>query len=114
MGKKTGVSRRQFLVSTSAAAVGAAALNGKTLPAEKIPQSFQSAAGSSIPYSRQELLSESAAPRTLGDCGEVAFPLGGIGTGTISLGGRGELRDWEVFNRPAKHRVLPFSFVSLW
>jgi uncharacterized protein (DUF608 family) len=36
----------------------------------------------------------------------VALPLGGIGTGTISLGGRGDLRDWEVMNRPAKG-VLP-------
>lgn len=25
---------------------------------------------------------------------QIAFPLGGIGTGTVSLGGRGELRDW--------------------
>ncbi len=32
----------------------------------------------------------------------VALPLGGIGTGTVSLGGRGDLRDWEVMNRPAK------------
>lgn len=32
----------------------------------------------------------------------VALPLGGIGTGTVSLGGRGELRDWEIMNRPAK------------
>ena len=32
----------------------------------------------------------------------LALPLGGIGTGTISLGGRGDLRDWEVMNRPAK------------
>jgi len=24
----------------------------------------------------------------------VALPLGGIGTGTVSLGGRGDLRDW--------------------
>ena len=32
----------------------------------------------------------------------IAFPLGGIGTGTISLGGRGNLRDWEIFNRPDK------------
>src|ERR1700716_664492 len=45
---------------------------------------------------------------------EIAFPLGGIGTGTVSLGGRGELRDWEIFNRPAKRRILPFSFVALW
>ncbi len=33
---------------------------------------------------------------------QVALPLGGIGTGTVSLGGRGELRDWELMNVPAK------------
>ena len=30
------------------------------------------------------------------------MPLGGIGTGTVSLGGRGELRDWEIMNVPGK------------
>src|SRR6266851_8547290 len=45
---------------------------------------------------------------------EIAFPLGGIGTGTVSLGGRGELRDWEIFNRPAKGRSMPFTFFALW
>jgi uncharacterized protein (DUF608 family) len=45
---------------------------------------------------------------------EVAFPLGGIGTGTVSLGGRGQLRDWEIFNRPGKGKVLPYTFFSLW
>ena len=33
---------------------------------------------------------------------QLALPLGGIGTGTVSLGGRGELRDWEIMNVPAK------------
>ncbi len=32
---------------------------------------------------------------------EVAMPLGGIGTGTVSIGGRGDLRDWELGNRGA-------------
>jgi non-lysosomal glucosylceramidase len=45
---------------------------------------------------------------------EVAFPLGGIGTGTVSLGGRGDLRDWEVFNRPNKGRRLPYTFPAIW
>ena len=31
----------------------------------------------------------------------IALPLGGIGTGTVSLGGRGNLIDWEIMNRPA-------------
>lgn len=34
--------------------------------------------------------------------GRIALPLGGIGTGSVSLGGRGDLRDWEIMNKPAK------------
>ncbi len=45
---------------------------------------------------------------------EIAFPLGGIGTGTVSLGGRGNLQDWEIFNRPAKGRDLPYTFFAIW
>lgn len=33
----------------------------------------------------------------------IALPIGGIGTGTVSLGGRGELRDWEIMNIPGKN-----------
>jgi uncharacterized protein (DUF608 family) len=33
----------------------------------------------------------------------IALPLGGIGTGSVSLGGRGELCDWEIMNVPGKH-----------
>lgn len=45
---------------------------------------------------------------------EIAFPLGGIGTGMVSLGGYGNLRDWEIFNRPAKGLNLPWTFFALW
>ncbi len=114
MNRKFTVNRRQFLASTSAAALGAAALSGKELAAVTGPQSFQSTAGSTIPYSREELYGEKKAERAFGACGEVAFPLGGLGTGTVSLGGRGDLRDWEIFNRPAKRRILPYSFAALW
>lgn len=43
----------------------------------------------------------------------AAFPLGGIGTGNISLGARGELRDWEIANHPDKGSWLPFTFFAI-
>ncbi len=42
---------------------------------------------------------------------KIALPIGGIGTGTVSLGGRGDLRDWEIMNRPAKG-YIPSSLAS--
>jgi non-lysosomal glucosylceramidase len=33
---------------------------------------------------------------------KVAMPIGGIGTGTVSINGRGSLVDWEIMNRPGK------------
>ena len=45
---------------------------------------------------------------------QIAFPLGGIGTGTVSLGGRGNLRDWEIHNRPGKGKSLPMTFFAVW
>ena len=43
----------------------------------------------------------------------AAFPLGGIGTGNVSLGARGELRDWEFENLPDKGRINPYSFFAI-
>lgn len=44
---------------------------------------------------------------------KIALPLGGIGTGTVSLGGRGDLRDWEIVNRPAKGFAPRHGFFAL-
>jgi uncharacterized protein (DUF608 family) len=44
---------------------------------------------------------------------QIAFPLGGIGTGSISLGGWGQLRDFEIFNRPAKGQNCYGTFLTL-
>ena len=44
----------------------------------------------------------------------LAFPIGGVGTGSISLGGRGQLRDWEIFNRPDQGRSPEYAFASIW
>src|SRR5215469_1698587 len=44
----------------------------------------------------------------------IAFPLGGVCAGCISLGGRGQLRDWEIFNRPDKGNALSYAFPAIW
>ncbi len=67
-----------------------------------------------VPYKHEELIRVGPQRTFTGrDVTEIAFPLGGIGTGTISLGGRGNLRDFEIFGRPAKGNVLPFTFFAL-
>lgn len=43
----------------------------------------------------------------------AAFPLGGIGTGNVSIGARGEFRDWEFQNCPGKGNRLPFTFCTI-
>ncbi len=48
------------------------------------------------------------------DAVAVAFPLGGIGTGNVSLGARGDLRDWELEAESAKGNVLPNAAFGLW
>ena len=44
----------------------------------------------------------------------IAFPLGGVAAGAISLGGRGQLRDWEIFNRPDKGNAPSYAFPAIW
>jgi len=44
---------------------------------------------------------------------QIAFLLGGIGTGNISLGARGELKDWELFNSPGIGNMFPYTFFAL-
>ena len=43
----------------------------------------------------------------------IAFPLGGVCAGTLSLGGRGQLRDWEIFNRPDKGNNPEYAFPGI-
>src|ERR1019366_687068 len=44
----------------------------------------------------------------------IAFPLGGVAAGAISLGGRGQLRDWEIFNRADKGNAPNYAFPAIW
>lgn len=65
-------------------------------------------------YAESELHSDGGRQRYPRTAREAAFPLGGIGTGNVSIGARGELRDWEIFNWPGKKNFLPFSFFAIW
>ncbi len=44
----------------------------------------------------------------------ISFPLGGIGTGSVGLGGDGGLRDWQIFNRPNHGWYAPKTFPVVW
>jgi non-lysosomal glucosylceramidase len=42
----------------------------------------------------------------------ISLPVGGIGTGTVGFGGRGQLRDWELENHPAKGLRCEGTFLA--
>jgi len=44
----------------------------------------------------------------------LRVPVGGIGTGNLLIGGRGNIEHVEVFNRPDRQRRLEKTFFSLW
>jgi hypothetical protein len=116
MKKKNGrLERREFLKRVAAGGALAGSVQGvagaeprgaarKAAAAEK-PASGSASAGNRITF-----------PRTFSgrSLKMIAFPLGGIGTGTISLGGRGQLRDWEIFNRPDKGNAPDYCFAAIW
>ena len=44
----------------------------------------------------------------------ISFPLGGVAAGSLGLGGRGQLRDWEIFNRPNQGFSPAYAFPAIW
>ncbi len=109
--------RREFLKKVAAG--GALAGGARAMAGQEQPASTQKAAPK-LPSLAKEgqgvVRSRIAFPRTFSgpNLKMIAFPLGGIGTGTISLGGRGQLRDWEIFNRPDKGNTPDYCFPAIW
>jgi non-lysosomal glucosylceramidase len=103
--------RRKFLKELSSGAVLMPALGGASAPS-----SVRGAPGQAALQPATPLTQRIRFPRSFADDGlrTVAFPLGGIGTGSISLGGRGQLRDWEIFNRPDKGNSPAYCFPAVW
>ncbi len=101
--------RRSFLKQVGATAAAAqVATPAEAAPQAPAPQTAAPSAGASA-------LGPVAFPRifTGRQLAQIAFPLGGVATGSISLGGRGQLRDWEIFNRPDNGRSLSYAFPSI-
>ncbi len=70
--------------------------------------------GREIPFTDDELFAVGSQKTLTGKyLNEIAFPLGGIGTGCVSLSGRGQLVDWEIFNRPNKGYRPDYTFFML-
>ena len=44
----------------------------------------------------------------------ISFPLGGVAAGSLGLGGRGQLRNWEIFNKPNKGFSPAYAFPAIW
>ena len=102
--------RRRFLKTVTAGA-GAIALpaapvsGGTKTPASTNSEADKSPSRPALDYPRI-----STGPQLK----MIAFPLGGIGAGSLSLGGRGQLRDWEIFNRAQKGNAPQYAFASVW
>ena len=111
MTRKLTLDRRDFL-KQAAGAIGAttfAERNTTAAPAAVEPESQGHAqaahAGDEVGYPRR------FSGRQLR---MISFPLGGVAAGSIGLGGRGQLTNWEIFNRPNKGYRPTYAFPSIW
>ena len=107
MSKNPPLPRRTFL-KQAAGAVGAATQMG-AWPA------LGETAKDELPTGPAAALKDATFPRvfTGRKLKMIAFPLGGVAAGSVALGGRGQLRDWEIFNRPNKGYSPAYAFPSI-
>jgi uncharacterized protein (DUF608 family) len=91
-----GVSRRQFVQLAGLGGVVSA------LPTTISPKEYSEAEAQPGPSTDSDPSWPTLKRYDADHLARVALPLGGIGTGTVSLMGNGSLRDWEIVNRPSK------------
>ena len=110
MSEKTGTDRRDFL--RGVALSGAAVLPGMAQEAT----AAESKQRGKKTGQQAESPAEVTYPRSFSGpaLAMISFPLGGVGAGSVGLGGRGQLRDWEIFNRADKGNSLLYAFPSIW
>jgi len=106
MNRRTGTDRRDFLKSVAlAGGIAASSDNALAQSNASTDSPAQPAQAGDISY-----------PRVFNGpaLAMISFPLGGVGAGSIGLGGRGQLRDWEIFNRPDKGHSPEYAFPAIW
>ena len=103
---RNGKGRRKFL-KTMTLGVGTLAL----------PPSSIAAAGAAVPPVPTEDARDEAIryPRVYRGRHRamIGFPLGGVAAGSINMGGRGQLEEWWIFNRPDKGRSPQYAFPAI-
>jgi len=106
--------RRDFLKSVALAAGASPGLEAQEAAQDAAKEAPQPS--NATPAGRGNPASAFQYPRTFRgrQLSMIAFPLGGVGAGAVSLGGRGQLRDWEIFNRPDKGRYVNYAFPAIW
>jgi uncharacterized protein (DUF608 family) len=102
--------RREFLASTSSAALGA------TVPLPGVGDASLAEVAETrapvSPYSTEELFRTGPQRTFQGDAAtQIAMPIGGIGAGCICVNGYAGLQDFSIQNRPAT-TALPEGFSS--
>lgn len=108
------VSRREFLqIGLGAAAAATAA--GHIRSAMAAPGDYPPSAKAPPPREWfDSLIQRGEPPMYTGDAlRHVAFPLGGIGTGTVWLHGTGRLVAWQIFNNIDKSTQVDDSFFAI-
>src|SRR5690349_17444396 len=105
--RRNGKGRRKFLktvtlgVGTLALPANSAVASGAAVPPLFLPNESKSEA---IAYPRIYR----GRQREM-----IGFPLGGVAAGCLKLGGRGQLEEWWIFNRPDKGRSPQYAFPAI-
>ncbi len=107
------VSRRQFLQIVAAVTAAGLAAAGRT--AKAAPGDFPPVCQAPPPKEWFDgLFERGRTPEYRGEAlRNVAFPLGGIGTGTVWLSGSGRLTAWQIFNNINRSCQVDDSFFAI-
>jgi uncharacterized protein (DUF608 family) len=102
--------RREFLVATSSAALGAAVPLSGSPAITPVTDASTTTDPGVLPYSSEELFLRGPQRTFTGDkAAQIAMPLGGIGAGCICVNGYGGLQDFSIGNHPST-TALPNGF----